>query len=71
MIWTDLPSNFEEKTSEPFSVARAEACLRQLPAAEADRARAYIVNAPAEVQTPLRRMLLESGLEMSLFSALF
>lgn len=61
VIWTDLPSNFEEKTGEPFSVVRAEACLRQLPATEADRARAYIVNAPAEVQTPLRRRLLESG----------
>ena len=61
VVWTGLPSNFKEKSGRPFSVARAEAYLMQLPATEAGRARAYIVNAPAEVQTPLRRRLFESG----------
>jgi len=61
VVWTDLPSNFEERTGTPFSVEAAEVYLRGLRGATADNAKRYIVNAPGEVSTPLRRQLAESG----------
>ncbi len=61
VAWTDLPSNFRERTGEPFSVEAAERYLRRLPKSAVDRARRYIENAPPEVDTPLRRRLLATG----------
>jgi hypothetical protein len=61
VVWTDLPSNFEEEIGASFSVERAEQYLKSLPRTVAERAREYIQKAPEEVNTPLRRRLYESG----------
>src|SRR5437763_5164668 len=55
VIWTDLRSNFEDETGNPFTVERARDFLLGLAKSAADRARRYINNAPPEVDTPLRR----------------
>ena len=57
VVWTDLPSNFAQKTGEPFSV---DAALRYLATLQADAHRQafeYIQNAPPFIQTPLRTAL--------------
>ncbi|MCI0624171.1 MAG: hypothetical protein L0387_21400 [Acidobacteria bacterium] len=61
VVWTDLPTNFEDETGFAFSIESAEAYLRRLPKCVAKEARKYIENAPPEVQTPLRRRLLETA----------
>lgn len=61
VVWTDLSSNFQDETGQPFSAERAEAYLSQLPNSAVDPARRYISNAPPEVDTPLRRRLRETG----------
>ena len=58
-IWTALASNFDASGAggEPFSVTAAIRYLERLQAEDADkfaRALAYIRQAPAEVQTPVR-----------------
>jgi hypothetical protein len=58
-IWTALESNFDEpgKGGEPFSVTAAIRYLETLEGQDAaafGRTLAYIRNAPAEVQTPVR-----------------
>ena len=60
VIWTDLRSNFEDETGNPFTVERARDYLLELPKSAADRARRYINNAPPEVDTPLRRAMQEA-----------
>src|SRR5260370_36501452 len=57
VIWTDLRSNFDDETGNPFTVERARDYLLGLPKSAADRARRYINNAPPEVDTPLRRAM--------------
>jgi hypothetical protein len=57
VVWTDLPSNFEEETGEAFSVENATVYLLNLPKSAGELARRYVQNAPAEVDTPLRRNL--------------
>ena len=61
IVWTDLPSNFEGEIGSRFSVEGATKYLVGLPRSAAERARQYINNAPAEVDTPLRRNIQESG----------
>lgn len=61
VVWTDLPSNFKEETGLGFSLETAERYLRGLPKTAAEKARKYINNAPAEVNTPLRRHLRTVG----------
>lgn len=56
-VWTDLPSNFADHLGERFSIPRAHAYLRGLRGESLDEAVRYIVNAPAETDTPLRRHL--------------
>ena len=60
VVWTDLAPNFEEETGKAFSIDAAESYLRQMPKSAADRAKKYIANAPPEVNTPLRRRLIEA-----------
>src|SRR5713101_7900533 len=57
VIWTDLRSNFEDETGNPFTVERARDYLLGLSKSAADRARRYINNnnAPPDVDIPLRR----------------
>jgi len=61
IVWTDLVPNFEEETGTPFSVEAAKDYLVHLPKSAADRARHYLNNAPAELDTPLRRALQQTG----------
>jgi|GEM_PF-171625 len=60
VVWTDLRSNFDDETGNPFTVERARDYLLGLPKSAADRARRYINNAPPEVDTPLRRAIQEA-----------
>ncbi|MPZ52244.1 MAG: hypothetical protein GEU79_05845 [Acidimicrobiia bacterium] len=54
-VWTQLPSTFEERTGEPFSVAAALSYLDGLSADTQERAIEYIEKVPATTDTPLRR----------------
>ena len=55
VVWTDLQSNFPEKTGKPFSIDAAMAYFRGLPKQGRDAASDYINKAPDFVDTPLRR----------------
>lgn len=54
VVWTDLPSNFVEKTGEPFSPERALAYLDALDDEGTKAALEYIRKAPCSIRTPLR-----------------
>ena len=56
-VWTDLPRNFAEHTGAPFTLPAAYAYLQTLSGDSLREAVRYIDNAPAETDTPLRRML--------------
>jgi hypothetical protein len=60
IVWTDLPSNFEDEIGSPFSIEVATKYLVELPRSATERARQYINNAPAEANTPLRRSMQET-----------
>jgi hypothetical protein len=57
VVWTDLPSNFESKVGEPFSVAAAHNYLENLDANRREKALNYVRRAPDIIQTPLRSAL--------------
>jgi hypothetical protein len=57
VVWTDLLSNFLQKTGSKFGILRARDYLKSLPQHAARKAREYINNAPSEVDTTLRIML--------------
>ena len=57
VVWTDLPSNFHDQAGIKFTVEEAVRYLHNLPERGTARAREYIVNAPDEIDTPLRRAL--------------
>lgn len=59
VIWTDLPTNYFEKTKEHFSIEHGVNYLHNLPQNGAIEARKYINNAPPEALTPLRRALID------------
>jgi len=59
-IWTALPSNFQDKTGQPFSVHAGMDYLENLYYTTRAKALDYIRQAPPEVITPLRRRLVES-----------
>lgn len=54
VIWTALPSNFETKVNQPFSVNAAVAYLKGLSPEGKAKAAEYIWRAPNFIQTPLR-----------------
>jgi hypothetical protein len=54
-IWTALVTNFVERTKEHFSAAAAIRHLENLNKDARDRALTYIRNAPAQIETPVRR----------------
>lgn len=60
-IWTALGSNFESATGCPFTVNNAVAYLEALPESAREQALKYFRNAPREVDTPLRRRLIDLG----------
>ena len=57
VIWTGLPSNFEEQTSESLSVDAAVRYLDQLSGNTRHAAEQYVRRAPAEVRTTIRQGL--------------
>ena len=57
VVWTDLSSNFKEKTGQVFSVAAAIDYLRTLDPIASTKAVEYIRKAPPFIQTPLRNAL--------------
>lgn len=61
VIWTGLPSNFDDKEHVPFTVENGLVYLSGLIGVEKDKARIYIERAPEEVITPLRRALEKKG----------
>lgn len=61
MIWTGLPSNFEDIKNVPFTVENGLTYLRGLAGEKRGKAREYIDRAPEEVVTPLRRELATKG----------
>ena len=56
-VWTDGERNFEALTGRAFSLKTAQDHLRSLQGISLEEARRYIRNAPARVETPLRRAL--------------
>ena len=61
VIWTDLPSNFQEATGQPFSVAAAQTHLDSLAPGARAGAVEYLERAPAFIDTPLRRAWSDPG----------
>mgnify|MGYP000166151950 FL=1 len=59
-VWTDGERNFEALTGKAFSLQTAQDHLRSLQGISLEEARRYIRNAPARVETPLRRALEDS-----------
>lgn len=59
VVWTDLPSNFEEKSfnNEQFSIETALNHLNSLTKSGNAKAKEYFKNAPDFVITPLRKRL--------------
>ncbi|MFN4288024.1 MAG: hypothetical protein ACK4E3_05960 [Brevundimonas sp.] len=55
VVWTGLSSNFEKETSNPFCIGGAKTYLQGLTPEGKSEAAKYINNAPAFVDTPLRR----------------
>jgi hypothetical protein len=57
LIWTGLPSNFEERTGRPLSVDAAVRYLEQLPDDVRRVAEQYVRRAPRQVRTHIRQGL--------------
>jgi hypothetical protein len=57
VVWTDLPSNFADKTGRPFSVLSALEYLGQLDSEVRAKAADYIHRPPTFIRTPLRSAL--------------
>lgn len=64
VVWTDLASNFEEKTGQSFSVDAAVQYVENLGEDGRLLVLQYIVKAPDFVRTPLRRALSERRLQL-------
>jgi len=59
VIWTDLPSNFEERTRIKFTEQNVVKYLENLQEAEKRRAEEYIRRAPRQIRTKMRRVIEE------------
>lgn len=57
VIWTALPSNFEERTGRALSVDAAVGYLERLSREARRRAEQYVRRAPAQVRTDIRQGL--------------
>lgn len=57
VVWTDLPSNFVEKTVEPFSAAAVARYLQKLSNDDRVRCREYALRALKEFQSPIRDII--------------
>jgi len=57
VVWTGLPSNWEEKRGCSWSLIEAEAYLNSLDGDVCKRAREYIDRAPQEIRTEFRKLI--------------
>jgi hypothetical protein len=78
VVWTGLPSNWQEKRGRAFSAEDAIRFLSDLEGARDrakaayDRAREYLTNTPSAVDTPLRQAMRARGWrDVQLSSTLF
>lgn len=55
VIWTDLPSNFEERISEKLNANNVIKYLANLPDSKKQIAREYIEKAPLQIMTLIRK----------------
>lgn len=62
VVWTALPSQFEDKTGKNFSVENAIQYIKSLPKSAKKTAIEYIKKAPACVETPFRKQATEVNL---------
>jgi|GEM_PF-173074 len=71
VVWTDLSSNFEDKTGMPLNEDNAVAYLRSLGGESLEKAEEYVRRAPSQVKTKIRerieRELGWTGLELKKF----
>ena len=58
IVWTGLGSNWKQKTGQAFSEASVVKYLSDLRGAELATAKEYILRAPYNIQTPLRRAIM-------------
>lgn len=54
-VWTDLPSNFEEKTNSNLKTDNTIKYLKNLPTEKQQKAEEYIEKAPVQIMTPFRK----------------
>jgi len=59
VIWTDLPSNFKEKTKQEFTDNNVIKYLENLPPEAKEKAKEYIKRTPPQVQTRMRKVIEE------------
>lgn len=59
-IWTDLSSNFKDKTGKAFNSNNVLAYLRELKDAASKNSREYIMKAPPQIRTQIRGCIEES-----------
>lgn len=59
VIWTDLPSNFTEKTKQEFTDNNVIRYLENLPPEAKEKAKEYIKRTPHQVQTRMRKVIEE------------
>lgn len=57
VIWTDLPSNFKEKTKQEFTDNNVIKYLENLPPEAKEKAKEYIKRTPPQVQTRMRKVI--------------
>lgn len=59
VVWTDLPTNFEEKTKMEFNEDNVVDYIFGLPISESHNAELYVRKAPDQVDTKLRRRIVQ------------
>jgi len=60
VIWTDLEANFSDKTKTELTTENVIAYLNSLTKESRDKAIEYIRNAPAQIDTILRRRIIKA-----------
>lgn len=60
VIWTDLRVKFFDKIHKPFNDANAVKYLKDLPIKRQKLAKEYILKAPVQIDTRLRKKLIEN-----------
>lgn len=57
VVWTDLPTNFEEKTGKVFSGEAVIEYLKSLKGETLQKARKYVEKTPPQIDTRIRRRI--------------